>query len=314
MVITASAKHAVRVQQAVLAAAAKRSDVTEFFLGDRAEPFMVATLEQCVAQSRDRVIFSIGYGRTPHGRVLSNFGALAAPGGERLLAVGMTRARRSMVVVSCFQPEDIDEDRMRHGIVALAQILGEAKARTAEEHVPDDSDAMLVDLARRLEELGLTVSLGHRGKLALVASFEGRAIAIETDSTVNRFSLRESLRLRPEMLKRLGWHYLRVHSFELFADPDAVAGKIARALGAVQAAAPHTEPIPIQAGAQSEAESGTAPEATGAAADVPGADAAPTDAGAGVSAEPDATTGPVPVADETRHAESTASPYRPDSE
>lgn len=64
MVITASARHAVRVQQAVLHAAAKRSDVTEFFIGDRAEPFMVATLEQCVAQSRDRVIFSVGYGRT----------------------------------------------------------------------------------------------------------------------------------------------------------------------------------------------------------------------------------------------------------
>ncbi|WP_150308866.1 AAA family ATPase [Planctomonas psychrotolerans] len=247
MVITASAKHAVRVQQAVLAAAAKRSDVTEFFLGDSAEPFMVATLEQSVAQSRDRVIFSIGYGRTPHGRVLSNFGALAAPGGERLLAVGMTRARRSMVIVSCFQPSDIEEDRMRHGIVALAQILAEAKARTTEETVPDDSDAMLVDLARRLEVLGLEVSLGHRGKLGLVASFQGRAIAIETDSIVGQASLRESLRLRPEMLKRLGWHYLRVHSFELFADPDAVASKIAKALGAASRhSAPHTEPIPIQ--------------------------------------------------------------------
>ena len=253
MVITASAKHAVRVQQAVLAAAAKRSDVTEFFLGDRAEPFMVATLEQCVAQSRDRVIFSIGYGRTPHGRVLSNFGALAAPGGERLLAVGMTRARRSMVVVSCFQPNDIEEDRMRHGIVALAQILAEARARTTEETVPDDSDAMLVDLARRLKALGLEVSLGHRGKLGLVASFDGRAIAIETDGIVGKASLRESLRLRPEMLKRLGWHYLRVHSFELFADPDAVAGKIATALGAQASPVPvNTEPIQIQAAAEEQ--------------------------------------------------------------
>ncbi len=319
MVITASAKHAVRVQQAVLAAAAKRSDVTEFFLGERAEPFMVATLEQCVAQSRDRVIFSVGYGRTPHGRVLSNFGALAAPGGERLLAVGMTRARRSMVVVSCFQPEDIDEDRMRHGIVALAQILGEAKARTVEEHLPDDSDAMLVDLARRLEVLGLTVSLGHRGKLALVASYEGRAIAIETDSTVNRFSLRESLRLRPEMLKRLGWHYLRVHSFELFADPDAVAAKIARALGAVGAAAPHTEPIPVQtAGAEeSDGEAGAAADVVtdeGAQADAGNAFAGEAQADAARVSEPDAATGPIPVTDDTRHAQSTASPYRPDAE
>ncbi len=40
-------------------------------------------------------MFSLGYGRTPHGRVLSDFGALGRPGGERLLAVAMTRARRS---------------------------------------------------------------------------------------------------------------------------------------------------------------------------------------------------------------------------
>lgn len=64
MVITASPRHAVRVQQAVLTAFAKRTDLSDFILGDRPEPFAVVTLEQSVAQSRDRVIFSIGYGRT----------------------------------------------------------------------------------------------------------------------------------------------------------------------------------------------------------------------------------------------------------
>ena len=88
MVLTASAKHAVRVQQAVLTAVAHRPDISEFIIGDHPEPFAVLTVEQAVAQSRDRVIFSIGYGRTPHGRVLSDFGALGEPGGERLLAVG----------------------------------------------------------------------------------------------------------------------------------------------------------------------------------------------------------------------------------
>ena len=67
----------------------------EFWLGELAQPSAVLTLEQAMAQGRDRVIFSIGYGRTPHGRVLSNFGALGRPGGERLVAVAMTRARRT---------------------------------------------------------------------------------------------------------------------------------------------------------------------------------------------------------------------------
>jgi hypothetical protein len=231
MVITASARHAVRVHQAVLAAFAKRTDLSDFILKDRAEPFTVLTLEQAVAQSRDRVIFSIGYGRTPHGRLLSNFGSLGEPGGERLLAIGMTRARRAMDIVSCFRPIDIDADRQRHGILALSQVLTETEARRNEVAVPDAREAMLVDLARRLERTGLTVSLGHRGKLALAASHAGRAVVVETDAVVNRASLRESLRLRPEVLRRLGWHYLRVHSFELFSNPDAVAARVAALAG-----------------------------------------------------------------------------------
>ncbi|THG30138.1 ATP-binding protein [Naasia lichenicola] len=245
LVVTASQKHAVRVQAAVLRAVAKRMEVTDFFLREQAEPFLVTTLEQAVALSRDRVIFSVGYGRTPHGRMLSNFGALGKPGGERLLASAVTRARRSLVVLSCFRPGDISADRMSHGVLALGELLEDAEERIAEH--PSDiehADAMLVDLSRRLDALGLTTALNYRGTLGLVASYEGRAIAIETDATVAELSLRESLRLRPEMLKRLGWHYLRVHSFELFADPESVALKIAVALGA-RHLEPHTQAIPV---------------------------------------------------------------------
>jgi hypothetical protein len=246
MVVTASARHAVRVHQAVLSAFAKRQDLSDFILSDRAEPFTVVTLEQSVAQSRDRVIFSIGYGRTPHGRLLSNFGSLAEPGGERLLAVGLTRARRSMDIVSCFRPEDIDESRMRHGIVALAQVLGEAAAiESGVDDIPGVSEPLLTDLARRLERRGLRVQLGHRGALALVASYDSRAVVVETDAVVNRGSLRESLRLRPEVLRRLGWHYVRVHSFELFGDPETVAARIAKLIGATVEVETVTAPIDI---------------------------------------------------------------------
>lgn len=243
MVITASARHAVRVQQAVLAATVGRNELHEFVLGDRAEPFTVTTIDQAVAQSRDRVIFSIGYGRTPHGRVLSDFGALGKPGGERLLAVAMTRARRAMVIVTCFEAQDIDEERMQFGAIALAEILTDVSARTSIQATPDDSEPMLVDLARRLRVRGLRVALDHRGKLAIVVSHQGMCLTIDTDLALQGSSLRESLRLRPEMLRRLGWHYLRVHAFELFSEPDAVADRIMKLLGV--ALAPDTEPIAI---------------------------------------------------------------------
>jgi hypothetical protein len=244
MVITASDKHAVRVMQAVLAQTASSPELSDFVVSDRPEPFAVLTIDQAVAQSRDRVIFSVGYGRTPHGRVLSDFGTLGEPGGERLLAVAMTRARRSMVIVTSFTPEDLDDGRMSHGAVALADILSEVGARLVEVPVPDDSEPMLVDLAKRLEERGLKVALGHRGKLGLVASRGGRCVVIETDAVLLSSTLRESLRLRPELLRRLGWHYLRVHAFELFSDPDAVAQRVVTMLGGEPA--PVTQPLAVQ--------------------------------------------------------------------
>lgn len=270
MVITASAAHVVRVQQAVVTAIARKPELAETILGDRPEPFTVTTIDQAVAESRDRVIFSIGFGRTPHGRVLSDFGALGRPGGERLLAVAMTRARRSMDIVTCFESADIDESRMKFGAVALAAVLDDVQARVADQaadatgvtHPSSLADPLLVDLARRLRLHGLRVELGLRGKLPLVVSHGGKCLAIDTDATlaiaqfeptatgdveapavpVRTASLRESLRLRPEMLRRLGWHYLRVHAFELFKDPDAVAARVASMLGV----APVSPAVPAQ--------------------------------------------------------------------
>jgi hypothetical protein len=51
----------------------------------------------------------------------------------------------------------------------------------------------------------------------------GVCAAIETDHDDDERPLRESLRVRPEHLRRLGWHTMRVHAFELFTDPGADA-------------------------------------------------------------------------------------------
>lgn len=235
MVITASERHAVRSYQAVLRAFAKYPQYREFLLGDHAEPFAVLTLEQAMAQSRDRVIFSIGYGRTPHGRVLSNFGSLGRPGGERLIATAMTRARRAMTIVSCFRPDDLDTGRIKHGMIELSELLALEHPAPAPAALPAERDPMLGELADRLAALGLEVALDYRGVIPLAASLGERAIAVDLDLVSERSggaqSLRDALRLRPSVLRRLGWHYHRVHSFDLFADPERVALRVAGILG-----------------------------------------------------------------------------------
>ncbi|MGO3734175.1 MAG: AAA family ATPase [Canibacter sp.] len=232
MVITASTKHAARVRQSVYAAFAKFPENRDFLLGEHAEPFTVATLEESTALSRDRVIFSIGYGRTPHGRVLSNFGALGEPGGRRLIAVAMTRARRAMTIVSCFRPEHLDTSRVKHGVAELAEVLTSERAHDLPPELPAEQDPMMADLAERLTQLGLVVTLGYGGgSIPLAASYEDRAIAVDIDFSGEDDDLRHTLRLRPAVSRRLGWHYHRVQSFDLFADPDQVARRIARIVG-----------------------------------------------------------------------------------
>lgn len=231
MVVTASRRHAERIRAAVDAAFAGRSDVADFLSRETAEPFAVLTLEESVAESRDRVVFSLGFGLTRHGRVLSDFGDLSTPDGERLLTVGMTRARRSMVIVSSIRPSAFDDGRLEHGAATLMSILGGIAGRSRDARLEDLADPLTRGLARELRRLGLSVDVQYRGLLPLVAQYAGKAVVVESDPETIGESLRESLRLRPQILRRLGWHYVRVHSFDLYSDPAGVAQRIATMLG-----------------------------------------------------------------------------------
>ena len=248
MVVTASARHAERVRAAVTSAFAGRSDVADFVGRDTAEPFAVLTLEESVAESRDRVIFSLGFGLTKHGRVLSDFGDLSTPDGERLLTVGMTRARRSMVLVSSIRPSSFDDGRLEHGAATLMSILGGLAARGRDARLEDLADPLTLALARELRRLGASVDVDYRGLLPLVAQHGGKAVVIEPDPESRGESLRETLRLRPHVLRRLGWHYVRVHAFDLYSDPATVATRIAAVLGisdTVPRAENDTQPLDI---------------------------------------------------------------------
>ncbi|MFJ2553412.1 AAA family ATPase [Microbacterium sp. NPDC087591] len=248
MVVTASTRHAERVRAAVTSAFAGRSDVADFVGRDTAEPFSVLTLEESVAESRDRVIFSLGFGLTKHGRVLSDFGDLSTPDGERLLTVGMTRARRSMVIVSSIRPSSFDDGRLEHGAATLMSILGGLATRGRDARLEDLADPLTLALARELRRLGASVDVDYRGRLPLVAQHQGKAVVIESDPESRGESLRETLRLRPHVLRRLGWHYVRVHAFDLYSDPVTVATRIAAVLG-ISDSAPRadndTQPIDI---------------------------------------------------------------------
>ena len=237
MVLTASAVHASKVHEALALAVAAKPDIAEFFTKDSREPFVVVTLDQAGALTRDRVIFSVGYGRTPHGRVLSDLGPLSQPGGERLLAVAFTRARRHVRVISCAGVEALRDERLSDTTRALGDVLHQAANPPLARASGKEQDPLLVDLAKRLGALGMVVELDYQAHIPLAASYGGYCIALDTDTSLMPLSVREALRLRPAALAKSGWHYVRVHSLELFSAPDVVASRIATLVGITDTAA-----------------------------------------------------------------------------
>ena len=100
-VVTGSLRHAARIGESIRLQLPNHPLLAGFFTaGD--ESFRVVDLERAQGLVRDHVIFSPGYGRTPHGRALHSLGPLSADGGRARFALAMTRARRSLHVLSCF--------------------------------------------------------------------------------------------------------------------------------------------------------------------------------------------------------------------
>jgi hypothetical protein len=253
-VITASDRHAVRVAQAIRLQMANHPLLAHFFESGP-ESFRVVTVDRAAGMVRDRVIFSLGYGRTPHGRALHGFGPLSEPDGRAKFALAMTRARHNIHIITCFRPEDLDEQRLSHGAVDFFELLdrelagnsllGTAASRAQDSERQTGEDPLVADLADRLRARGARVWHHYDGALDIVAAPDpvqllGREeheipvpVAVESDGTAKyqNMSVRERSRLRPQMLERLGWRYVPLWTIEVFTDPSSCADQIGRYLG-----------------------------------------------------------------------------------
>ena len=229
LVASASAVHAERVRAAVALELNSKPNLAEFFDSHGREKFEVVSLSELTHRIADRVIFSIGFGRTSHGAVLSNFGQLNLDSGKRYLANLMVSAREQITVVSCFQAKDLPSDRLSRGANLLRQLLSAAEEFEPQQADPID-DQILNDLVMRLKKLGLRVASPY-GELALVVSYGKRALFVALDNHLVGHDWIEKFAIEPSFIRALGWEYFRVFSFQLFSDPQGVANLIAEHLG-----------------------------------------------------------------------------------
>ncbi|CAB4637236.1 unannotated protein [freshwater metagenome] len=229
LVATASAKHAERLDQALQAGMREKAHLAEFFEGHGREKFEITTIQDLAHRIADRVIFSIGFGKDSSGKAPKSLGFISHRDGHRYLANCLVSARKHITVVSALEATDLVDPSII-GCDGLREMLSEI-AKPSFKTQDADVNPMIADLAIRLTKLGVTTRTNFSSRFKLVASVGEKAAVIEPDWGLLGYNLSERHRLRPMMIRALGWDYIRVPSFELFADPEAVAQRIAIALG-----------------------------------------------------------------------------------
>ena len=215
---------------------------------EHAEPFLVDSIDRAREVCRDVVVLAVGYGRTPHGRVLHRFPSLATASAEADLLRAAAAGRRELVVVSSLAAADLDPARLRQPAAhRLRELLAHAERRAVPaagqleqvDALLAETDALLADLATRLRREGLLVgeTLGPPGHhVELAVGHRSRPghwlVAVELDGP--RYAALPGVRgrdvVRPRQAAALGWRHLRVWSTDLYRDPAREVARVVQAL------------------------------------------------------------------------------------
>jgi hypothetical protein len=229
LVATASVKHANRLESALRAARKLRADLDPFFESHGRERFEITTIQELAHRVADRIIFSLGFGKDLTGQAPKLLGQLSHPQGNRYLANLLVSARKQITIVSALGNKDLLA-KANPAVELLSDLMNEI-GQPIPPKVEADLNPMIADLAIRLTKLGVTTRTNFSTRIKLVASVGQKAAIVEPDWGILGYNLSERYRIRPALLSSMGWKYLRVPSFELFADPEKVARSIAGNLG-----------------------------------------------------------------------------------
>lgn len=200
------------------------------------DALFIKNLENVQGDERDAIILSIGYARDPKGVLSHNFGPLNKDGGGRRLNVAITRARKSLTVVSSIRASDLNLSRTgARAVEQLRDYLAFAEVSGQHAVIPAVSGGTVAsqleqDIVRRLEERGVSVEtrVGYsdqRIDLAIVdpQQPDRYLIGIECDGLTYYAAptARDRDRLRRTVLEGLGWKIHSMWAREWLRDPEA---------------------------------------------------------------------------------------------
>ena len=245
-VVALSDRHAKRISEALAAVRSKEPGLASFFDPATPEPFVVIGPQQALGLTRESLILSVGFAKTPHRRVIHDFGILSTEKGADALAEVLRIVRGDITLVSSLRSDEIDRDRLHHeGSRMLVDLLEIAEGHAGEGMdawpvLAGEPDRLLVDLADHLYSRGLEVVAnvgipgGMRVPLAIghPASPGRLLLAILTDDEeyLSEPSQRVRDRARPRWLEAQGWHVYTALSMALFIDPEKETNTIVDAV------------------------------------------------------------------------------------
>jgi hypothetical protein len=235
-VVAGNAQHARAVARGIGAALREHPEAEPAFKRTY-EPFVVTSAERLQGLRRDAVIFTLGYGRTAHGRPVHDFGHLGTPQGARAVTAALLSGREWVRIVSALTPSELDAGRLRHGSALLVAAMRALHQGGAEADAAELSDPLMRDLAERLKVWGLQVSQApYEGIDLAVFGPEGGdrppvAVISDAGDDYAAATVRQRSRIVPLELVRRGWNPIQVWTIDVFSDPAAVARHIAAALG-----------------------------------------------------------------------------------
>ena len=250
-VVALSDRHAGRIRDALETVRAEEPGLASFFDPATPEPFVVLGPSQAVGLTRESLIVSVGFAKTPHGRVIHDFGVLSAESGADTLAEILRAVRGDLTLVCSLHSEEIDRDRLGHaGARMLVDLIEIAEGHAGEGMdawpvLAGEPDRLLVDLAEHLYSRGLEVvaNVGIPGGMCIPLAIghpdsPGRlllAVLTDDEEYLAEPSQRVRDRARPRWLEAQGWAVYTALSMALFIDPEKEASAIVDSvLGALE--------------------------------------------------------------------------------
>lgn len=234
-VIAFGIEHSNRIQKELERRLADEpEDVRAWFAPEGDEPFFVKNIERVQGDERDCIVLTVGYARGNDGRLRYSWGPLLQAGGHRRVNVAISRAKSEIVLVTSFEPSEIDERASdREGFQLMRRFVTFASTGGTDfgdvGPLPVELNPFEYDVLQRLMAAGLDVTPqygvgSYRLDFAIHHPLQpGRfLLAVETDGAAYHSGVvaRERDRLRQQILADRGWRFVRIWSTDYFRNPD----------------------------------------------------------------------------------------------